>query len=382
MSRSHKRMPVWAMIIMDTVLMAASVGVFMLFDYVMPHSGNSSGTVVAQVESNAENTFKLPSAQKGGEDNSANENTVGNSSESSDVQNESAAESSQPAVTTAPKQEDKPKRTTKNRYDNTGTDDYAADTNAISSITNAEVYSEELGHNVTDVSELTVYKKSVGEGNDKITYYVADIYVTNAGVIQTAFAENTYGKNIKSSVNEMAEEHNAIWAINGDFYGNSEEGIVIRNGVKYRDNLNDADICVLFTDGSMKTYAYDEFNTDEVISQGAWQAWNFGPMLLDGSGNVLSSFNTTTYLNSQNPRSAVGYVEPGHYIFVTVDGRMEGYSKGATISELAAIMADEGCLTAYNLDGGKSAMMYYNGEIINKPDGGGRDISDIVYIGG
>lgn len=379
MSRSHKRMPVWAMIITDTVLMAASVGVFMLFDYVMPHSGNNSGTVVAQVESNAENTFKLPSAQKGGDSDTENGNDF---SGSSDDQSKPAADSSKPAVTTAPKKEEEPKRTTANWYDHTATDDYTADQNAISSITNAEVYSEELGSNINDVSELTVYKKSVGEGKDKITYYVADIYVTNAGVIQTALAENTYGKNIKSSVNEMAEEHGAIWAINGDFYGNSEEGVVIRNGVKYRDNLNSADICVLFTDGSMKTYAYDEFNIDEVVAQGAWQAWNFGPMLLDGEGNVLSSFNTTTYLNSQNPRSAVGYVEPGHYVFVTVDGRMEGYSKGATISELAAIMADEGCLTAYNLDGGKSAMMYFDGKIINKPDGDGRDISDIVYIGG
>lgn len=378
MSKSHKRMPVWAMIILDTVLMAASVGVFMLFDYVMPHSGNSKGTVVAQIDSSAENTFKLPSQQKNGEDNSAKENDTDNY----ETQSKPAVENSQPVVTTAPKHEDEPKRTTKNWYDHTATDDYTANQNEVSSITNAEVYSEILGTHINDVSELTVYKKSVGDGNDKITYYTADIYVTNTGVVKTAFAENTYGKNIKSSVNEMAEENGAIWAINGDFYGNSEEGVVIRNGVKYRDNLNSADICVLFTDGTMKTYPYNEFNIDEVIEQGAWQAWNFGPMLLDGSGNVLPSFNTTTYLNSRNPRSAVGYVEPGHYVFVTVDGRMEGYSKGATISELAAIMEDEGCQTAYNLDGGKSAMMYFDGKIINKPDGDGRDISDIVYIGG
>ena len=72
----------------------------------------------------------------------------------------------------------------------------------------------------------------------------------------------------------------------------------------------------------------------------------------------------------------------GHYIFVTVDGRNEGYSKGATLSELAAIMSDEGCMSAFNLDGGKSAMTYFNNSIVNAPDGGGRDLSDIIYIGG
>lgn len=377
MNKKNKRMPVWAMIVTDTLLMAASVGVFMLFDYVMPHAGNNKGTVVAQVDSSAENTFALPSEKGGSEENSSAQSD--NSSVSSA---DSSAEKTTPAVTTAPKQEKKPKRTTANWYDNTGTDDYAADQNAISSITNAQISSEELNHFANDASDITLYKKSVGEGNDKITYYVLDAYVTNAGVIQTAFANETYGKNIKASVSQMAQEHNAIWAVNGDFYGNSEEGIVIRNGVKYRDNLNDADICVLFTDGTMQTYTADEFDTDLVISQGAWQAWCFGPELLDGQGNILPDFNTTTYLNSQNPRSAVGYIAPGHYIFATVDGRMEGYSKGATLSELAAIMADEGCKYAYNIDGGKSAMMYFDGEIVNKPDGGGRDISDIIYIGG
>ena len=139
-------------------------------------------------------------------------------------------------------------------------------------------------------------------------------------------------------------------------------------------------ICVLFTNGTMKTYAPDEFDADEVIAQSAWQAWTFGPQLLDGKGNILSSFNTTTYLNSTNPRCAIGYITQGHYVFVVVDGREEGYSKGVTLSELAQIMVDAGCNSAYNLDGGKSAAMVYQGEYVNQPADGGRTVSDIVYI--
>lgn len=362
-----KRMPVWAMILLDTVLTAAAIGVFMLFDYILPQTSEVKGEVIAKVDSNTANTFALPG------DSAA------------DAEENSQAQSA--VTTTAPQTETetttlRTEQTGRKNWGNQDTADYLSDSNAVSSITNAEIQSEKIGEAKTDNAQVTVYKKSIGDGSDKITYFVADVYVTNAGVIQTAFADGVFGKNIKDSVYNMAVDNNAIFAINGDFYGNSEKSIVIRNGIKYRDDDNDADVCVLFTDGTVKTYSPAEYDGDEVISQGAWQAWNFGPALLDGNGNVLTTFNTTSYLNSSNPRSAFGSVAPGHYIFVTVDGRMEGYSKGATLSELAAIMCDEGCMTAYNLDGGKSAMMYFDNQIVNAPDGGGRDLSDIIYIGG
>lgn len=372
-----KQMPVWAMILTDTLLTAAAIGVFMLFDYVMPQSSGVKGEVIATADSGAQTKFTLPNA-----DTSTSSETSDDSSSQAQTDTNST-----PAVTTAPQTETATTtlRTEQRDHKNWGnqdTADYLSDQNAISSITNAAIQSEKLGESTTDNAQVTVYKKSIGDGSDKITYYVADVYVTDASVIKTAFADGTFGKNIKDSVYNMATENNAIFAINGDFYGNSERSIVIRNGVKYRDDNNDADICVLFTDGTLKTYSPSEYNSDEIIAQGAWQAWNFGPALLDGSGNVLSTFNTTSYLNSQNPRSAIGCVSAGHYVFVTVDGRMEGYSRGATLSELAAIMCDEGCQSAFNLDGGKSALMYFDGSIINQPDGGGRDLSDIIYIGG
>ena len=61
--------------------------------------------------------------------------------------------------------------------------------------------------------------------------------------------------------------------------------------------------------------------------------------------------------------------------------RQDGYSAGATMSQLAALMQEEGCQTAYNLDGGKSAVMVYDGKQVSQPIGAGRTISDIIYIG-
>ena len=259
------------------------------------------------------------------------------------------------------------------------------DTTEISSDKNNTVFenmtSEVIASERSDTADITVKKCTYGSGEDIVTYYLADIYVTSADAVKTAFAGGTYGKNIRAGVDEMAEDAGAMIAISGDYYGNSEDGVVIRNGVLYRNNPTNADICVLFSDGTMKTYSPDDLDADKVISEGAWQAWTFGPALLDGNGNIPETFNTNSYIYGNNPRCAVGTVSPGHYVFVVVDGRDKGYSRGADLSELAAIMRDAGCTCAYNLDGGGSSAMYFGDSFISSPSGGGRDISDIVYIG-
>ena len=65
--------------------------------------------------------------------------------------------------------------------------------------------------------------------------YVADVIADSADVIKTAFADDTYGRNVTENTSQIAAAHNAILAVNGDNYGMQERGCVIRNGVVYRD---------------------------------------------------------------------------------------------------------------------------------------------------
>jgi len=247
-------------------------------------------------------------------------------------------------------------------------------------ITRTEEKQETLLHTLSEEDiYLTITKTELGGDSEKITYYTADIYLTNVNQLKTAFAKGTYGKNIRETTLQMAVDNQALLAISGDSYGNNEKGVVARNGIRYRSETNDAEVCVLFTDGTMKIYEPDQLTRENVLEQDVWQAWNFGPSLLE-DGKVKSTFQTTSYLNRTNPRCAIGYAEPGHYLLVLVDGRNQGYSKGATMTELAQIMADEGCVLAYNLDGGKSSAMVYQGEYVNQPADGGRTISDIIYL--
>jgi len=134
---------------------------------------------------------------------------------------------------------------------------------------------------------------------------------------------------------------------------------------------------VLYRDGVMKTFEVGTYDSEEIIAQDPWQSWQFGPALLDENGEPKTEFNSE--LKEINPRCAFGYYEPGHYCFVVVDGRNELYSMGATLRELAEIMHTLGCTAAYNMDGGNSAQMEFNGKTVNQ-NYGGRPIGDIIYF--
>lgn len=224
-----------------------------------------------------------------------------------------------------------------------------------------------------DIS-ITVSEETLG----RTTYYLADIYVRDITCFQSALARGTYGSGFRDSIQDMALLNNALLAVNGDYYGNTNEGVVIRNGVIYRANSTDCDVCVLYYDGTMRVMPGSAFSVEEAVADGAWQAWTFGPALLDTDGSVLTSFSSTGRIISANPRTAIGYYEPGHYCLVVVDGR--GESEGITLPDLSQLFHDLGCTAAYNLDGGNSSIMVWNNAVINEPSGGGRESSDALLI--
>ena len=80
--------------------------------------------------------------------------------------------------------------------------------------------------------------------------YAARIVYGEGGALKTAFSRDTYGKNIKEATSEIAKDHHAILAINGDFYGARNKGYVIREGVLYRGTGSGGEDLVIYEDGS------------------------------------------------------------------------------------------------------------------------------------
>ncbi len=243
----------------------------------------------------------------------------------------------------------------------------------------AEVAKTENTYTSQNVA-ISVEKRTKGEGNSLVTYYVADVQLNDIGCFRTAFAKDKFGKNIKEDVIPLATRHEAIFATSGDYYGMNASRTVIRNGTLYRASDVDGDLCVLYRDGSMKIfYDRDPFDAAAEMENGAWQAWSFGPSLFQKDGTPITAYGG--YLAKAHPRCALGYYEAGHYVFVVVDGRDTGYSQGLTMVELANLMKELGCTAAYNLDGGQTAQMVFDGKMVNQPYQNGRVVSDILYIG-
>lgn len=242
------------------------------------------------------------------------------------------------------------------------------------------------------ISTETSYKDENIEINISTYYehdsyiYVADVKLDSATYLQTALAQNLYGKNVTATTSATAEANHAILAVNGDYYGIQESGYVIRNGVLYRDTARSGqEDLVIYSDGHFEIINESEITAQELLEKGAIQVLSFGPGLVMGGQIEVTQNEEVGKAMASNPRTAIGIYDDLHYAFVVSDGRTNE-SEGLSLYELADFMQNLGVQTAYNLDGGGSSTMYFNGNIINNPTTRGnsikeRKVSDIVYIG-
>lgn len=260
---------------------------------------------------------------------------------------------------------------------NSSTQGNAAESNNgdLQSVATANTYTDD---NISiSMTEYTKYNTSI---------YVADVRLASPEYLQTAFANGSYGKNVTAKTSEIAQRNNAILAVNGDYYGAQQNGYVIRNGILYRNTAsrNQEDL-VIFNDGSFGIVEEKSVSADDLVSDGAYQVLSFGPALVRNGAISVQENDEVGRAKTSNPRTAIGIIDKLHYIFVVSDGRTKE-SEGLSLYELAKFMQNLGTKIAYNLDGGGSSAMYFNGKIINNPTTNGktikeRSVSDIVYIG-
>lgn len=292
--------------------------------------------------------------------NSSNSASTGNSGTKSGTTNSGSTGSNSTGSET--------KSTTKSTTNSSGS------TSSTSSGTVIGTYSDSK-------SKITVTQYRAYDSN----IYVADVEVTDGTSILSAFANNTYGRNITDTTSDMAEENNAVLAINGDYYGARQSGYVIRNGVVYRNQGSNGEDMVISKDGTLSFISESDTTTDSLIQKQAWQVLSFGPVLVENGEVAVTENDEVGMAMASNPRTAIGTVAKNHYLFVVSDGRTSE-SAGLSLYELANFMKSLGATNVYNLDGGGSSTMVFQGEVVNNPTTNGnkiseRAVSDILYIG-
>ena len=242
-----------------------------------------------------------------------------------------------------------------------------------------------VGEYKTDRVQIGVSKVVDGDLN----YYICDIKVKSVYDFHTAFANNSIGGRLITS--KLAASVGAGFAVNGDFCGFRNSGIIIREGKLYRNKKSDNwDLCYLNKYGDLIVCKNDKQDGKTLVNDGVYQSWCFGPTLVENyKAYTKGNFNTPDLSQSaREPRTAIGQIDELHYIILVVDAVRDpngtgGWTTigGMSFTELANTFVSLGCKTAYNLDGGASTALWLNGKLANNPAGSGeRAVSDIIYF--
>ena len=226
---------------------------------------------------------------------------------------------------------------------------------------------------------LTVRVDRVFEPEKPITWYKAEIFCDlNAERFGATLYDPVHPQKKHVQAELIARQNQIVFAMNTDYYTyrlgrKTKTGMIIRNREIFFDRVPEAnrrqfpnlDTLAMYEDGSWRVYRSDELTGQQYLDDGAVDVFSFGPYLIrDGqpSDFVPKMKNGKT----EQPRCALGMIEPGHYYAVLAEGRMKKISVGVNIEWLEEKMLEAGCVQALNFDGGQTAVMCFMGEQITR----------------
>ena len=223
------------------------------------------------------------------------------------------------------------------------------------------------------------------ENHDGCIYTFSEVKVSHPSQFRRHLAGGEYGSNMQYLTTEMAAEVNAVVASAGDFYRFRDFGAVVYQGQAKRVEGTYAETCYIDANGDMHfTYGGDVLRVSEVqefVDEHDIEfSLAFGPILVDNYEVVPHTWYGVGEIKEEYARAALLQMDTLHYIVVTAntDGVTE---KVPTVARFQEIVAATGCRNAYCLDGGQTATIVMNDELVNRPvKGQQRKISDIIYF--
>jgi len=242
----------------------------------------------------------------------------------------------------------------------------------------------EDGVEVLTYKDDTISVKYWMERQYSSNVHFAEIEIAHPTQLRTAYAGGEFGSSTKYMPQVIARQVNAVIAINADYCGYRSGGILVRQNTLYRNTARGWDMLLIDSEGDFHIMQDKDVHASGIMDE--YEIVNtlvFGPSLvIDGEVkllNIESGCGPTWNEQKNSPRTAIGQIGRLHYLFCCVEGRSE-QSRGVKTSQMAKIMKDMGCVQAYNLDGGQSTTIIFNGKPMNDPLWGSqRVVTDIVY---
>ena len=212
-----------------------------------------------------------------------------------------------------------------------------------------------------------------------------EVKIAHGSQLRRALSDNTYGSSVYMYPTQMAQNANAVVAINGDFYGHRSCGITIYQRQLYRFNPRSLENCFFTASGDMIFTHVGELNTEDDVKKFVQDnditfSVSFGPILVENGEKKATYTYLVGEVDIQYSRAAIGQVDKLHYLLMSIneEGR---YKNRVTINQAADLIYAKGVPNAYALDGGQTATIVMNGETFNRPDWGNeRIMTDIIYF--
>ena len=233
-----------------------------------------------------------------------------------------------------------------------------------------------------DDTILAITWKQVLDGG---TYTFSEVKIAHPSQFRRFLAGGEFGSDKLYITTEMASSVNAVVASSGDFYSYRQAGTLVYDGKVRRIHNGLVDTCYIDENGDLHfTGRFEQM--DEAQAQ-AYVDENrilfslaFGPVLIREGEVVTPPGYVVGEINDLYPRSALCQLGKLHYLLAVVNAEGDGQSV-PTIHRFARNLRDSGIQTAYALDGGQTAVIAMNGELINAVlFGYQRKISDIIYF--
>jgi len=247
---------------------------------------------------------------------------------------------------------------------------------------NRERYEDSTVHYYLDESILAITWQEVHDGS---VYTFSEIKVSHPSQFRRHLAGGEYGSDMQFLTTEMAETVNAVVASAGDFYRFRDFGAVVYEGEAKRVEGTYAETCYIDAKGNMHfTRGGDVLTVEDVQTfvdeHDIRFSLAFGPILVDNYELVEHTWYGVGEINEGYARAALCQMDELHYIVVAAN-TTGPYQDIPTVAQFAGNIAATGCKMAYCLDGGQTASIVMNDQLMNRPVyGQQRKISDIIYF--